>query len=1067
MYDRISDNIDLTFNSDMVIGEENLRSSFIFFLEKNGWSESKLDAFFENNHEKNDRQIIFREHFKNAFFKLNPDFSNQQFEQLLYEIKLKIDNYKNDLKKLNKFLLEKIVNGWRIGGTTNSNETKNLVKLIDLDNAENNNYYFIKEFCLPSEKNKNRADLVLFVNGLPLILIELKSPFDPNSSCVDGWKQIKRYSQETSIFFYFNLFSIVSDGNEFRYGDFGNELTHWWPWTKESADSKVDFKDLNLEEKTKVFVKGLLNKKVVCNLLKHFFFFTDQKKKIIASYHQYFAVEKINRRLQNITDGRGGVVWHTQGSGKTITMVFLTKLLLENEPNKTIILITDRNQLDSNLYQSFTKTKFMTDVKQFESSTELKRILSNRKSGGIYFTTIQKFKNDGGILSERRDILVIADEAHRSHYGIFPRIDWIKEKNHENIREVYGYAKRLRKALPYATYLGFTATPLDKKDKSTYKIFGPLIDCYGMLNALNDKVTVKIVYKHVPVPLKRKGFSLDQDWNEIKEKIKSFDEQNALNSERIKLRKLLGNVELAFQDDDRINQIKKEFWNHYQQISSYSKKMKALFVAHSRKVGLKFFKALNSIIELKGKVVLIVSGDRNDKEKELIDAARNAKQNIKNFQDPKSETTIAIVVDMLLTGFDMPTLELMYIDKWIHSHTLLQAMARVNRSFPGKTRGLVVSFVNLKDEIYEAVKENSRSGNIPIETIDQLLEKVDTYLNRLDDLVSRCEVKSILRDLFSSFEWENYQTWNWFDLYQKLGSKEKLPFASRLSRKITEKNESSKKQFLEDVRSLERVSKYIPDLHQNNKTREGKTKLFIAIANYYKKENSKNIDNVLKLDEIRKTWNEFVEKQIILQNKNDPIYQETTEEFILDVESFNKYIALINSQYKNEHEIQNRMSGNILKDNLKHIKKYMPTFSIEIEDKLDTILDKYNKKQITAEMAANSKMELMKNLLNKTELVNNFSYGKRGYASFEIIRKDGNFTLSLREAVPMIKEIRDKFTLVNKKEMDWCFRTEILSEIRFSIRKIFKSHNYPKNLWQIKSQQILDKEIELEKYGIN
>ncbi|WP_425380867.1 type I restriction endonuclease subunit R [Spiroplasma endosymbiont of Polydrusus pterygomalis] len=456
------------------IDEKSLQIHFGKQLISLGWQEIKFNDIIRTRND----EVVLKEILKQQLGKINPNINDNILQWAL--ISLITESYSNLLEN-NYDFNKKITDGVFIEDNTNDKLNPHL-QFIDFKNINNNSFTFIHEYSITQNNYTKRADTILFINGLPLILIEFKSPTNTNISIENAYQQLKNYSYNTPNLFLYNLFSIISDGHLAKYGSITASFERFMTWKKKSIDNNP--KSNNEKYELDTLIEGLLNKNTILDILKNFTIFTKNKEKIIPAYHQYYATKKAMQSIETVNDGRAGVIWHTQGSGKSLSMVFLSRQIINNINGVTILIITDRNNLDEQLYNTFAKAfeylKLPHEPQHIDSNQELIKNLKNKQQGGIIFTTIQKFNESVSLLSTRKNIIVIADEAHRSQYRINGKFK-TNEFNKE-IHEHFGYAKYMRNALPNAIFIGFTGTPIDNKEKSTYKIFGKtliLMICYS------------------------------------------------------------------------------------------------------------------------------------------------------------------------------------------------------------------------------------------------------------------------------------------------------------------------------------------------------------------------------------------------------------------------------------------------------------------------------------------------------------------------------------------------------------------------------------------------------------
>ena len=577
-----------------------------------------------------------------------------------------------------------------------------IVNLIDYDHEDENDFLVVNQYTM-QELDTKRPDIVVFVNGLPLVVIELKSPSREETDASEAYLQLRNYQKFIPSLFIYNAFNVMSDMALTKIGTVTAKEDRYMEWkqpTGEVADYDVAF-------------KSVFTPKVFLNLLKNYILFDVREgsyTKILAGYHQYYAVEKAAVRTEEAVkgDGKIGVFWHTQGSGKSLSMVFLAHHPKVQAMNPTIVVITDRNDLDEQLYGQFSRTvDFLrqravqcTSRNAENDDTSLKAMLKNRHSGGIIFTTMQKFDDWDGALSDRQNIIVMTDEAHRGQYGMEEKID-----TEGNVH--IGAARKIRNSLPHASYIGFTGTPISDKDRDTREIFGDDIDVYDMTQAVNDGATRPVYYESRVIKLKLD----DEVLAKIDAEYERLREEGASETDLEENKKEMSHMDALLGNDATINDLVNDIITHYEDNRQYVCCGKAMIVGYSRPIAMKIYKR---ILELRPewteKVKVVMTSGNKDPEEwaDIIGGKAHKKELAKKFKDENDEMKIAIVVDMWLTGFDVPSLATMYVYKPMKDHNLMQAIARVNRVFPEKAGGLIVDYVGIAAALKEAMKRYTK-----------------------------------------------------------------------------------------------------------------------------------------------------------------------------------------------------------------------------------------------------------------------------------------------------------------------------------------------------------------------
>jgi type I restriction enzyme R subunit len=699
-------------------------------------------------------EVLLRKRLTDAVVRLNPNLSYDVVLEAVNKVaRISSSNLVADNEAFHKMLVDGVTVEYRKNGDI----VGDYVKLVDFseDGVDNNEFLVVNQFTVIENNNNKRPDILLFINGIPMVLFELKNPVDENATIRKAYDQICTYKAIIPSLFTYNEICVISDGLEAKAGSLTAPFSRFSTWkTKDGLNEASRF-----EDQLTTLIHGLCNKKTLLDYIRNFITFEkskteDKKTKIIkvetvkkiAAYHQYYAVNKaVKSTIEAARAGgskKAGVIWHTQGSGKSLSMVFYTGKLVQSLNNPTIVVITDRNDLDDQLFDTFAANSDLLrqPPKQAESCEHLKELLKVA-SGGIVFTTIQKFIPDDDssvyeLLSERDNIVVIADEAHRTQYGFNAKLRDIRDENKQIVgqRIAYGFAKYLRDALPNATFIGFTGTPVEKQDANTPAVFGNYIDIYDIAQAVEDKVTVKIYYESrlAKVHLTEEGKKLIEEFDRELEEVDEKDEARAAKMKWAKLEAIVGNKE-------RLSTLAKDIVTHFEDRKKVFEG-KAMIVAMSRRIAVDLY---NEIIKLrpewhsddldKGviKVVMTSSSSDGPEMQKHHTTKEQRKALALRMKDENDPLKIVIVRDMWLTGFDVPCLNTMYIDKPMKDHNLMQAIARVNRVFKDKPGGLIVDYIGIAPNLKKALSFYAESGGkgVPAETqaraVEIMLEKLE------------------------------------------------------------------------------------------------------------------------------------------------------------------------------------------------------------------------------------------------------------------------------------------------------------------------------------------------------
>jgi type I restriction enzyme R subunit len=661
----------------------------------------------------------------------------------------KLKNFESgSLVQKNMTFMDYLQNGITVKCFDKGEEYNYIVYLADFKNTNNNDFTIINQWTVV-ENSEKRPDVVLFLNGLPVVVFELKSPTREETDASDAYRQLRNYMYEIPSLFIYNAICVMSDMSISKAGTITSGEDRFMEWKS---------KDGNYENtqhaQFETFFEGIFEKERFLDIIKNFICFNieeDNTYKILAGYHQYFAVKKaINSTFRAAqTDGKGGVFWHTQGSGKSLSMVFYAHYLQEVMESPTIVVITDRNDLDNQLYGQFSHCQeFLRQTpQQAETRKHLKELLSGRQANGIIFSTMQKFEESNEALSERRNIIVIADEAHRGQYGLTEKVV-VKQKDNGEIeaRTVIGAARMVRDSLPGATYIGFTGTPIELKDRSTYEVFGECIDVYDMTQSVNDGATRPVYYESRVIHLK-----LDEATLKLIDTEYDMMAENADPYVIEKSKKELGQMEAVLGADQTIDSLVNDILDHYENYRANILTGKAMIVAYSRPIAMKIY---NRILELRPgwteKVAVVMTQGNNDPEewRKIIGNKKHKDELARMFKDNSSPLKIAIVVDMWLTGFDVPSLSTMYVYKPMAGHNLMQAIARVNRVFGDKEGGLVVDYVGIAAALKQAMSNYSARDRKNYGDTDISKVAYPKFLEKL----------SVCRDFFYEFDYSSFIT---------------------------------------------------------------------------------------------------------------------------------------------------------------------------------------------------------------------------------------------------------------------------------------------------------------------
>ena len=648
------------------------------------------------------------------------------------------------LPQRNELFMDYLQHGIEVSFFDGKEQRNDIIYLIDYNdkNIKRNDFKVINQWTFV-ENSEKRADIILFVNGLPLVVIELKSPSREETNVSEAYLQLRNYMKEIPSLFVYNVFCVMSDMACSKAGTITSNEDRYMEWkTKDGKYESSQFIDYD------TFFEGIFIKERFIDIIKNFICFSKEESgaaKILAAYHQYFAVKKAVERTKKATQGDGkiGVFWHTQGSGKSLSMVFYAHLLQNELSQPTIVVITDRNDLDYQLYTQFSKCQqFLRQIPiQAKSREDLKSLLAGREANGIIFTTMQKFEESDEPLSLRRNIVVMTDEAHRGQYGFEEKV------NEETGKISIGTARIIHNSLPNASFIGFTGTPISTKDRDTTEVFGDYIDIYDMTQAVSDGATCPVYYESRVINL-----NLDKDTlKAIDDEYEILASEGATEEQIEKSKKQMSHLEEILGAPATIDSLCKDIIKHYEENRQFELTGKAMIVAYSRPIAMSIY---HRILELRpdwtDKVKVVMTGSNKDPEEwhDIIGNKQYKKELAKKFKDNNDPMKIAIVVDMWLTGFDVPSLATMYVYKPMSGHNLMQAIARVNRVFNDKAGGLVVDYIGIAKALKQAmhdytVRDQKRFGNPDIKK---------TALIKFQEKLEVC------RDIFHGFDYSKFQS---------------------------------------------------------------------------------------------------------------------------------------------------------------------------------------------------------------------------------------------------------------------------------------------------------------------
>ena len=947
---------------------------------------------------------LYMDELENSLFNINKGINK---DAILAAIE-KIQNIDiGSIKKKNDKFMNYLQNGVSVNYVEDNEERSTLVKLIDFKNIENNTFIVINQWTV-EEKEVKRPDIVVFVNGLPLVVCELKSPSREDADTSQAYTQLKKYMQVIPSLFVYNAFCVMSDMALSKAGTITSPEDRFMEWkTTDGSYESTQYADF------RVFFEGIFEKNRFMDILENFLLYSKDatdKFKILAGYHQYFAVNKaVKSTLHAIkSDGKAGVFWHTQGSGKSLSMVFYVNKLQQLMDSPTFVVITDRNDLDNQLYSQFTKcSDFLRQQPvQATSRENLKELLDNRQANGIFFTTMQKFEESDEPLSERRDVIVISDEAHRSQYGLEEKVDPVTGK----IK--IGSARKIRDALPNATYIGFTGTPISTNDRSTRAVFGNYIDIYDMTQSVEDGATVPIHYESRVVKLE-----LDQ---EILEKIDQEYDILAQNADPIdieKSKRQMSQMEVLLGSPETITSLATDIINHYEDNRQYELSGKAMIVAYSRNIAMSLYeKILELRPEWDEKVKVVMTGSNKDPEEwhEII-GDKTYKQSLANkFKDDDDPMKIAIVVDMWLTGFDVPSLSTMYVYKPMKGHNLMQAIARVNRVFKGKEGGLIVDYIGLSSALRKAMSEYTERDNKNYGDMDIAKVAYPKFQEKLN----------ICQDLMYGYDYSK------FFGDSNLERSETIMGAANFLEDI--KNEKKRECFIREALMLKQSLSLCRSMAKEEERWEAA--FFEAVRTLLVKITK---TGEFSLPEINERISELL-KQSIKSDGVINLFSDKNEEISLFDPDFLAKVAMMR-----EENLAIKLLERLLNDEVNVYKRTNLVKSEQFSSMMKSVMNRYIKGLITNEEVIKELLQIAKDIKEDKDKENELGLTDEEMAFYDALTKPQAILdfYNNDQLIQMTQELTE--SLRRSQTIDWQKKESARAGMRRTIKRLLKKYDYP------------------------
>ncbi len=1024
----------------MKISEDELELAVLEILKEIGYEiilKTKENQYDIENERESFEEIFLMDRFIRSIFKINPNLPKDIIDEAISQVKvINSPNLFLNNKEFHKLIIE----GITVNYFKDNEEKCDIIKLIDFDNYEMNDFLAINQFIVIEKMGGNiynrRPDIVLFINGIPIVVIELKNPADEKTTIKQAFKQILTYRKQITSLFRTNELIIISDGYEAKAGSLSANWERFTPWRTIESETQRNVSILQIEE----LLRGIIEPEKLLDYIRFFITFEDDGKgniiKKSAAYHQFYAVNRAVKETIRATKDNGnqkiGVVWHTQGSGKSITMMFYTAKLIQELKNPTIVVITDRNDLDDQLFNTFVLSRDLlrqTPIqatarcfnpnRQSETKDNIQDLLKT-SGGGIIFTTIQKFlpENDEEYpqLSDRKNIIVIADEAHRSHYSFEKSLT-------KKGKLVEGFANHLRKALPNASFVGFTATPVELVDRNTINVFGNYISIYDISQAIEDKTTVPIYYESRLAKIKlNKKFEgkIDPEFDEITEEEEDYAKE--------KLKSKWSKLEQLVSDPERLEEVAEDIVKHFEYRLDVIDG-KGMIIGMSRKICCKLY---NEIIKIrpdwhsdedaKGFLKVVISGSASDVQQMQPHIRTKARRKVveTRIKDSSDDLKLVIVRDMWLTGFDVPSLHTMYVDKPMQGHNLMQAIARVNRVYKDKPGGLIVDYIGigyfLKQALSKYSNQKSRDQTgIPQEEVINLMK---TYFE-------------IVSDMFYDFDYSIFVTG------KPLQRLQLLPKAmEHILNLSNETPETAKKRFLDNLAALNKAfSLAVP--HEDALAIRDDLAFFQAIrAGFVKattpiKERKEQIDYAIKQLVSRAVISDDVIDIFASLGIEKPELSILSEEFLEEIKGL---------EYKNlAIEVLNKL----LSDQIRaRIKKNLVQ-SRSFEELLKKSINKYINRTIESAAILEELINLARKMQESYQKGEEMGLSDEEVAFYDALATNksaveimGDETLK-QIAKELVSAIRKSATI------DFTVRKSVQAKMKVTIRKLLRRYKYP------------------------
>lgn len=977
--------------------------------------------------ERDFRSPLYEDELDDAIHRLNPTLPEEAISDALYKLK----NFENaELVQKNELFMEYLQYGIEVRYFVGNEERSGLVYLVDYKNPDRNSFIIANQWSFVENSTK-RPDILLFLNGLPIVLMELKSPSREETDASEAYTQIRNYMHEIPSMFIYNCICVMSDQLTSKAGTITSGEDRFMEWKTKDGDYEN-----TQHAQFDTFFEGIFQKERLLDIIKNFICFSNEgtkQAKILAGYHQYFAVKKAieSTKKATQTDGKGGVFWHTQGSGKSLSMVFYAHLLQDALDSPTIVVITDRNDLDDQLYGQFAKCRrflrqdaVQADKRKLsdqdrERNAHLRKgekpiiglmdWLNGRKANGIIFTTMQKFEEAFDCLSERRNIIVMADEAHRSQYGLKEKVD-IKTGEIK-----IGTARVIRNTLPNATYIGFTGTPISMKDRNTREVFGDYIDIYDMTQAVEDGATRPVYYESRVIKLKLDEATLrriDQEYDLMA--------NNADQAVIERSKKELGQMEAILGNEKTINSLVDDILNHYENYRKNLLTGKAMIVAYSRPIAMKIYERILSLRpSWTEKVAIVMTGSNKDPEEwsKIIGNKHHKDELAAEFKDDESQLKIAIVVDMWLTGFDVPSLATMYVYKPMQGYNLMQAIARVNRVFNDKEGGLIVDYVGIAAALKQAMNDYTARDKKNYGDTDITKIAYPKFLEKL----------SVCRDIFYGYDYSKFIDGT--NLERSKAISGGVNFIVAVD-KIDERDT-----FLKESMMLKQALSLCSSLAEKELRIEAA--FFESVRVLVTRLMNKGVGKKISLPEMNARINELLKSSVQSEGVIN-LFSDVDKEFSLFDPKFLEEISKMK-----EKNLAVELLKKLIAEQV-HIYRHTNVVkSQKFSEIIQRVMNAYLNGMLTNEQVIEELLNMAKQMKAAHQEGNKMGLTSEELAFYDALTKPDAIKdfYKNEELIALTKELVD--TLRKNKQIDWQKRESARAKMRIMIRRLLKRHRYP------------------------